>query len=73
MMTIIFFVLFFMIFGRLLGFAFKATWGIMKFLFYIVFLPFILVGMVAYGFAFIALPILLRDSGIMPRYVAICF
>ena len=59
MMTIIFFVLFFMIFGRLLGFAFKATWGIMKFLFYIVFLPFILVGMVAYGFAFIAFPILL--------------
>ena len=59
MMTIIFFILFFMIFGRLLGFAFKATWGVMKFMFYIVFLPFILVGMVAYGFAFIALPILL--------------
>ena len=59
MMTIIFFVLFFMIFGRLFGFAFKATWGIMKFMFYIVFLPFILVGMVAYGFASIALPILL--------------
>ena len=31
----------------------------MKFLFYIVFLPFILVGMVAYGLAYIALPILL--------------
>ena len=59
MMTIIFFVLFFMIFGGLLKFAFKATWGIMKFMFYIVFLPFILMGMVAYGFAFIALPILL--------------
>ena len=59
MMTIIFFVLFFMIFGGLLKIAFKATWGVMKFMFYIVFLPFILVGMVAYGFAFIALPILL--------------
>ena len=59
MMTIIFFVLFFMIFGGLLKFAFRATWSVMKFMFYIVFLPFILVGMVAYGFAFIALPILL--------------
>lgn len=59
MMKIIFLVLFFMIFGGMLKFAFKATWGIMKFLFYIVFLPFILVGMVAYGFAFIAMPILL--------------
>ena len=59
MMTIILLVLFFMIFGGVLKFAFKATWGIMKFLFYIVFLPFILVGMIAYGLAALALPILL--------------
>ena len=59
MMTILFFILFFMIFGKLIGFALKATWGIMKVMFYIVFLPVILVGMVAGGLVYIALPILL--------------
>ena len=59
MMTILFFILFFMIFGKLVKLAFKATWGIMKILLYIVFLPIILVALVMSGFVFIALPILL--------------
>ena len=59
MMTILFFILFFMIFGKLVGFAFRATWGIMKVMLYIVFLPLILVGMVFKGLVFVALPILL--------------
>ena len=59
MLTILFFVLFFMIFGKLVGFAFKATWGIMKVLFYIIFMPIILVGLVIGGFVYIALPVLL--------------
>lgn len=58
-MTILFFILFFMIFGKLIGFAFKATWSIMKVILYIVFLPLILVGMVFNGLVFVALPILL--------------
>ena len=49
MMTIFFFILFFMIFGKLVGFAFRATWGVMKVMLYIVFLPLILVGMVFKG------------------------
>ena len=59
MMTIFFFILFFMIFGKLVGFAFRAAWGIMKVMLYIVFLPVILVGMVMGGLIYIALPILL--------------
>ena len=59
MMTILFFILFFMIFGKLVGFAFRAIWGIMKVMLYIVFLPVILVGMVMGGLIYIALPILL--------------
>ncbi len=58
-MTVLFFILFFMIFGKLIGFAFKATWSIMKVMLYIVFLPLILVGMVFKGLVFVALPILL--------------
>ena len=48
-----------MIFGKLIGFAFKATWSIMKVMLYIIFLPLILVGMVFKGLVFVALPILL--------------
>ena len=59
MMTILFFILFFMIFGKLVGFAFRATWGIMKVMLYIVFLPVIQLGMVMGGLIYIALPILL--------------
>jgi hypothetical protein len=58
-MTVLFFILFFMIFGKLIGFAFKTTWSIMKVMLYIVFLPLILVGMVFKGLVFVALPILL--------------
>ena len=58
MLTILFFVLFFMIFGKLVGFAFKATWGIMKVMLYMVFMPLVLISMVIGGFVYIALPIL---------------
>lgn len=59
MMTILFFILFFMIFGKLIKFAFKMTWGIMKVALFFVFLPLILVGLVFKGLLFIALPLLL--------------
>ncbi len=38
-MFILFSILFFMIFGELIGLAFRATWGIFKIMTYIVFLP----------------------------------
>ncbi|MBQ6588284.1 MAG: hypothetical protein IJI01_06365 [Butyrivibrio sp.] len=59
MMTIMFLIFFFMIFGKLAGFAFRATWGIMKMMFYFIFLPFIIVGLVMGGLLYIAFPILL--------------
>ena len=59
MITILFYILFFMVFGKMIGFAFRATWGLLKVLLFIVFLPLILVGMVVGGLVYIALPILL--------------
>jgi hypothetical protein len=59
MFTALFFVLFFMIFGKMIGFAFRATWGLMKILLYIVFLPLILIGLVFGGLLYIAFPVLL--------------
>ncbi|SDH70006.1 hypothetical protein SAMN05421493_10383 [Pseudobutyrivibrio sp. 49] len=59
MFTFLFFVLFFMVFGKMIGVAFRATWGLMKVLLYIVFLPLILVGLVFGGLLYIAFPVLL--------------
>ena len=59
MLNLIFTVLMFIVFGKILIFAIKATWGIAKVLFTIVFLPLILVGLVLKGLVAIALPVLL--------------
>ena len=59
MLSLLFVILFFMIFGRMIGFAFKATWGIFKVVTFLVFLPLILVGLVVGGLLSIAFPILL--------------
>jgi len=58
-MGLLFTVLFFLIFGRMIGFAFRMTWGIFKVLLYIVFLPLILLFMVFGGLLYIALPLLI--------------
>ena len=57
--TILFFILFFAVFGKLIEFAFKATWSIFKITMYLVFLPLILVGLVLGGLLYVALPILI--------------
>ena len=59
MLSLLFIIFFFMIFGRMIGFAFRATWSITKVVFFLVFLPLILVGLVIGGFIYIALPVLL--------------
>ena len=58
-MGILFFILFFMIFGKMIGFAFRATLGILKIGLFIVFLPLMLVAMVFGGLLYIAFPILI--------------
>ena len=55
MFTFIFMIMMILVFGKLLGFAIKAAWGVSK----VVFLPLLLIGMVIIGLVKIALPILL--------------
>ena len=58
MMSVLFIILFIYIFGKLAGFALRATWSIMKVLFFFIFLPFALVSLVLGGLLYVALPIL---------------
>ncbi|MDD3219345.1 MAG: hypothetical protein PHC41_11240 [Lachnospiraceae bacterium] len=59
MLTLVFVILLFMVFGKLLIFALKAAWGISKILCTVVLLPLILVGLVIIGLVKIVLPVLL--------------
>ena len=58
MLNLLFTILMIMIFGKILFFALRATWGITKILFSVVILPFVLVFLVLQGLIFIALPVL---------------
>ena len=58
MWTLIFGILFFSVFGKLLSLSFKAAWGISKVLLYLVCLPIIIIAMVFYGLLYIAIPVL---------------
>lgn len=59
MLSLLFILFFFWIFGKMIGFAFRASWSIIKVMFTLVFLPLILVGLVIKGLVIIALPVLL--------------
>ena len=59
LLTILFFVLLFAVFGGLLRFSLKAAWGITKILLTIVLLPVILIGLVIGGLISIAFPLLI--------------
>lgn len=59
MLSLLFAICMIWIFGKLLLFGIKAAWGISKFLFTIVLLPLILIGMVVGGLIYIAFPILI--------------
>ena len=59
MLTIIFWVLMLMTFGKILKFAIKAAWGITKIVVSLVFLPIALIFLVLQGLLILALPILL--------------
>lgn len=59
MFTLIFMILLFSIFGKLLGLSVKAAWGITKVLFTLVLLPVILIALVIGGLIYIAFPILI--------------
>lgn len=59
MLSIIFTILMFTVFGEFIWIAIKAAWGITKVLFTIVFLPVILIGMAVAGLMYIAFPLLI--------------
>ena len=57
MLTLVFICLMIGVFGKLIGRAFKMTWGIAKVLFTLVFLPFVLIALTIGGLVTIALPL----------------
>lgn len=58
MLNLIFIILMFIVFGKILGFALKAAWGISKIAFSVVLLPLCLIVLVIKGLVEIALPAL---------------
>ena len=58
MITLIFIIFMFLIFGNILKFAIKMAWGVTKVLFSLVILPVFLIVLVIAGFIKFALPIL---------------
>lgn len=59
MLTILFMILLLSVFGKMIGLALRATWGITKVFFTIIFLPVTLILLVGAGFIYLALPILI--------------
>ena len=58
MFTLLFTILTFLVFGKLLIFAVKASWGLARILVTIIFLPLVLVGLVVAGVIYLAVPLL---------------
>ena len=65
MWTALFVILTIAVFGKMIGFAVKATWGLTKILFNLVLLPVFLIGLVFAGLMYIALPLLVIVGVIM--------
>ena len=59
MITILFAVLLLSVVGKMIGFAFKAAWGITRIVFAIFLLPIVFIGMALAGFMYLALIILM--------------
>ena len=59
MWSIIFIILMFVVFGKLLKFAIKAAWSISKIVVSLIMLPLFLIGFLLSGLIVLALPILL--------------
>ena len=59
LLTMLFMVCMFGFVGKLIGFAFKFSWSMIKVAFYLVFLPFILIAMVVGGLLYVAFPVLI--------------
>lgn len=58
MLSFIFTILMFVVFGKLFIFAIKACWGVTRILFTIVLLPLFLIMLVVGGLIYLAIPLL---------------
>ncbi len=54
MLTLLFIFLMLGVFGKLVGLAFRATWGVTKICFRLIFLPVVLIGLALAGLMYIA-------------------
>lgn len=68
MFTLLFIILMLIIFWKLLKFALKASWGLLKIIFITIFLPLVLVGLILAGFAAFTVPVFL----ILVGYAMLC-
>ncbi len=59
LLTMLFMICMFGFIGKLIGFAFRFSWSMIKVAFFLVFLPFILIAMVFGGLLYVAFPVLL--------------
>lgn len=59
MLTLIFMIIFFAVFGKLVWLALKFGWGMIKIAAYLIFLPAIVLMMIFGGFMYLALPVLI--------------
>ena len=59
MLTLLFMILMITVFAKLIGLAFRLTWGITKVVLTVVFFPLIMIGMFCVGLVKLAIPILL--------------
>ena len=59
MLTLIMMIMFFAVFGKLLGFAFKVGWGMLKIAAYLIFLPAIVLMLIFGGLFYVVFPILI--------------
>lgn len=59
MLTMIFIICMFAVFGKVALLAVRGAWGLTKILFSLIFLPFILIGLFFSGLIFLALPVLI--------------
>lgn len=58
MLTLVFALVVLYVSGKIAGFALRAGWGIIKFLFGVIFLPFTILGILLSGIIHLAVPIL---------------
>lgn len=59
MLTALFIIAFIWFMWKVIALAVKMTWGFLKIVFYIIFLPIVVIGLFLGGLIYIALPILI--------------